>query len=88
VKKYLKILDQIHGEEEKRLVRKFSDQYLRDDGIFIFRIIARNTNDILLSDIVRAMWQIYKDKPLIKKSLDAENDNYGPDSNAWTLPRR
>jgi len=83
IKKYLKILDELRGEEEKKLVRKFADQYLRDDGVFILRIIARNTNDILLSDIVRKMWQIYKDKPLIKKSLDAGNsDNYGPDSNA------
>jgi len=82
IKKYLKYMDQIRGEEEKKLVRKFADQYLRDDGVFILRIIARNTNDILLSDIIRALWTIYKDKPLIKKSLDAENDNYGPDSNA------
>ncbi|NP_001191578.1 pannexin 3 [Aplysia californica] len=82
VKKYLKILDEIRSEEEKKLVRKFADQYLRDDGVFILRIIARNTSDILLSDIVRKLWGIYKDKPLIKKSLDAENENYGPDSQA------
>ena len=81
VKKYLKLLDQIHGEEEKKLAKKFSDQYLRDDGIFIFRIIARNTNDILLSDIIKAMWQIYKEKNFNKKSLEAETDNFDPDSN-------
>lgn len=82
IKKYLKVLDQLHGEEDKKLARKFADQYLRDDGIFIFRIIARNTSDILLSDLVRSMWNIYKDKPMIKKTLDAENDNYGDETHA------
>lgn len=82
VKKYLKLLDQIHTEEDKKLARKFADQYLRDDGIFIFRIIARNTSDILLSDLVRAMWEIYKNKPMIKKTMDAENDNYDDETHA------
>nr|QIC55125.1 innexin 1 [Lymnaea stagnalis] len=52
IKKYMKVLDQIHGEEDKKLVRRFADQYLRDDGVFILRLIARNTSDILLGDII------------------------------------
>ncbi|GFN83747.1 hypothetical protein PoB_001025300 [Plakobranchus ocellatus] len=81
IKKYMRALDQIHTEEDKKWVRKFADQYLRDDGVFIFRIIARNSSDILLSDIVSKMWEIYRNKPQIRKSLDAENDNYGRKEN-------
>lgn len=82
IKKYMKLLDQIHGEEDKKLVHRFADQYLRDDGVFILRLIARNTNDILLSDIIRKLWNVYKDKPIVKKSRDADNENYGVDSQA------
>ncbi|XP_046344503.1 innexin unc-9-like [Haliotis rufescens] len=76
VKKYLKLLDELHGEEDKRFARKFADQYLRDDGIFVLRIVAKNSNDILLSDLIKELWKTYKDKPMIKKSMDEFNETH------------
>ncbi|KAH9524006.1 Innexin unc-7 [Bulinus truncatus] len=72
IKKYMKLLDQIKGEEDKQLIRKFADQYLRDDGVFILRLIARNTSDILLSDIVLKLWTMFKKKPGVKKLQEDE----------------
>ena len=62
VKKYLKMMDEIRENDDKKLVKEFADDYLRDDGMFVLRIVARNTNDILLSDIIRHMWAIFKHK--------------------------
>ncbi|XP_048772745.1 innexin unc-9-like [Ostrea edulis] len=74
IKKFLKVRDELHGEDDKKVCRQFADQYLRDDGLFVLRIIARNTNAILLTDLVLNLWGIYKEKPLVKKAL---SDDYG-----------
>ena len=72
IKKFLKVRDELHGEDDKKLCRKFADEFLRDDGLFVLRIVARNTNAILLTDLVMNLWNIYKDKPLIKKARDGD----------------
>ncbi|XP_050418687.1 innexin unc-9 [Patella vulgata] len=74
IKKYLKLLDEVRGEEDKRFAKKFADQYLRDDGIFVLRLIGKNSNDILLSDLVSNLWKIYKSKPMIKKEYADDNN--------------
>lgn len=75
VKKFLKVNDQLHGEDEKRLCRRFANDYLRDDGLFVLRIVARNTNSILLTDLVMCLWGIYKDKPEVRKENDYNETN-------------
>lgn len=72
VKKYLKIADQLQTQADKKLCKKFADQYLRDDGIFLLRIIEKNTNDILMTDLVNKMWALYKDKPGVRKELETD----------------
>jgi len=74
VKKYLKISDVLNTAEDKKLCKRFADQYLRDDGIFLLRIVEKNSNDILLTDLVNKMWEIYINKPMIKKELDGEKN--------------
>ncbi|XP_062574874.1 innexin unc-9-like [Saccostrea cucullata] len=74
IKKFLKVRDELHGEDDKKICRQFADQYLRDDGLFVLRIVSRNTNAILLTDLVLNLWGIYKEKPLVKKAL---SDDYG-----------
>lgn len=74
VKKYLKISDKLQSPMDKKLCRQFADQFLRDDGVFLLRIIQNNSNDILMTDLVTKLWQIYQDKPAIKKAReDAHN---------------
>ena len=74
VKKYLKISDNLQNPGDKKLCKRFADQYLRDDGIFLLRIIERNTNDILMTDLVNKMWEIYRNKPMIKKEFEADKN--------------
>jgi hypothetical protein len=72
VRKYLRTMNEILGEEDKRLSQKFADEYLRDDGLFLLRLVAKNSTDILLRDIIAKLWFMYKDKPLLKRPLSED----------------
>jgi hypothetical protein len=74
VKKYLKISDNLQNPSDRKLCKRFADQYLRDDGVFLLRIVEFNSNDILMTDLVTKMWQIYQDKPMIKKEKESEQN--------------
>ena len=74
VKKYLKYLNLLQTQQDKDLMLNFVNNHLKDDGIFVLRMIARNTNDILLGDIVRHLWLIYKGESEGKKRLDSDED--------------
>ena len=75
IKKYLKIVEEFHGESDRALCQKMADDYLRDDGIFVLRLVAKNANAILLSDLVKNIWYIWKEKPMNKKSIADEMDD-------------
>ncbi|KAL4217042.1 hypothetical protein ACF0H5_023498 [Mactra antiquata] len=72
VKKYLKISDQLQHPSDKKLCKRFADQYLRDDGILLLRIVEKNSNDILMTDLVTKLWSIYLEKPAIRKEREGE----------------
>ena len=74
VKKYLKISEKILNQSDKKLCKRFADQHLRDDGIFLLRIIEKNSNDILMTDLVTKMWGIYSSKPMIRKEQDGDQN--------------
>lgn len=62
VKKYFKINDELYINFDKKLVVKFVESYLRNDGIFLLRIIVRNFIDMVVIDFVKYLWVIFKDK--------------------------
>ncbi|KAL3854766.1 hypothetical protein ACJMK2_014015 [Sinanodonta woodiana] len=75
IRKYLKIGEKMHGDSDRKLCQKFADTHLRDDGIFVLRLVGKNSSDILLTDLVGHMWEIYREKPMIRKALSNESDN-------------
>ncbi|XP_075255789.1 innexin unc-9-like isoform X2 [Convolutriloba macropyga] len=69
IRKHLKFLDRVHcggganatsggSESERRSVRKFVNAYLRSDGVFLIRLISRNTSSVITSELVA---QLYDD---------------------------
>jgi len=71
IKKYLRSMDELKGEMDKKFARKFADEYLRDDGCFVLRLVAKNSSDILLADLIQELWKLFKAKPALKAM---END--------------
>lgn len=63
VKKYLKISDNIRNKADAKLARKFANEYLRDDGVFVLRVVSKNASELVLTDLVNYLWLLYKENP-------------------------
>ncbi|CAF4644185.1 unnamed protein product [Didymodactylos carnosus] len=61
LKKYLKIMNRITREKfDRKLFTTFSDKYLRQDGVLVLRLVALNTNDVVMGEIMSALWDGFK----------------------------
>jgi hypothetical protein len=79
LKKFLRINECIKSELDKKMAGKFSEQYLRQDGIFVLRLVGKNANDVLVSELILQLWNHYRNKPLFKHVNQVTEDN----SNVW-----
>lgn len=60
VKKYLKLIERAHKNElERKHIRCFAEEYLRHDGIFYLRMLASNTNEVIVAQVVSQLWNHY-----------------------------
>ena len=75
IRKYLKIMDKINknSDRDRKLCHKFVERYLRQDGIFVLRLIAKNATDIVTAEIVCALWENFKSKPSNLRGLEETN---------------
>ncbi|XP_052799427.1 innexin unc-9-like [Mya arenaria] len=62
VKKYLKVTNRIQGDFDDKLCRRFANHYFRDDGVFVLRIISNNATDLVTTELVNYLWQMFQDK--------------------------
>lgn len=61
VRKYLKIVGELNTAFDKKLSRKFADEYLRDDGIFVLRVVGKNSSHMVLTDLIQSLWKLFKE---------------------------
>jgi hypothetical protein len=50
----------IDVQREKKLMREFAFNYLKDDGIFAMRILASNASDLIVTEIMSELWKNFK----------------------------
>jgi len=63
VANHLKVGDRLParpGPKETELVRKFTRDYLRQDGSFLLRLIAHNTDNITTTELLCSVWDDWK----------------------------
>ncbi|XP_061165296.1 innexin unc-9-like isoform X1 [Saccostrea echinata] len=64
VKKYLKFIDAYDDKNKdlftQKLTKQFVENYLRLDGIFLLKVITANTNTVMITDIIRRLFDIYR----------------------------
>ncbi|CAL1543617.1 unnamed protein product [Lymnaea stagnalis] len=77
VKRFLKLGDNLSSKSDSKLAKKFANEYLRDDGVFVLKIVAKNSSDLVLNDLVNYLWMFFKDNPHVatayeKKLRDAK----------------
>ena len=78
IRKHLKIMDKLNrdNDRDRKLSHKFAEMYLRQDGCFVLKLVAKNSTDLVVADIVAALWDNYKNKPMNVRA-DAEMDDSG-----------
>ncbi|KAL5961552.1 Innexin unc-7 [Taenia solium] len=57
----------------KTKLQSFVDDYLRQDGVFLVRMLAINAGEVLAADVVGLIWQDYRDKKAEDIALPATN---------------
>ena len=57
VKRQLKAID-FHKRESKT-ARKFTENYLRRDGILIVRLVGKNAGDMVAAELLHGLWLNY-----------------------------
>ena len=62
-------------ERQKHAVADFVDTYLRQDGVFVLRMIGHNTNNMTVGDTTRALWENW-----LLKQKKQKDEEYDPDS--------
>uniref|UniRef100_A0A1I8G301 Innexin n=1 Tax=Macrostomum lignano TaxID=282301 RepID=A0A1I8G301_9PLAT len=81
VKKYLRILNSIISDdtrqEDKGTRKRFVNEFLAHDGIFILRMIAENVGDVCVADVVDEMYKNYVNA-LIRAAADDAASVVGP----------
>jgi hypothetical protein len=73
VRRYLKLNDRLgyhshHSSSstasstthDNKLLESFLYEYLRHDGVFLLRIVKKNSNDIVVGELVCALWDNFK----------------------------
>ncbi|XP_013415361.1 innexin unc-9 [Lingula anatina] len=75
IKKNLKLMGDYNTKDKDRF-KKFVTEYLKVDGVFVCKLIQRNTNDVIVSEFVAELWDFYKNKPENKGML-GENPEVG-----------
>ncbi|KAH3874288.1 innexin unc-9-like [Dreissena polymorpha] len=68
VKRYLKMRGRLQTTTDKTLSRKFAN-FLRGDGVFLLQMIAKNANQLIVTDVVVGLWDRFLEKPIVKKAL-------------------
>ena len=79
IRRHLKISDRYDraSDRDRKTATLFAETYLRQDGIFILKLVANNSTDLVVADIVAALWDNYRQRPYGCRShivfLDPEN---------------
>jgi hypothetical protein len=48
---------------DEKIFDAFIDEYLKQDGVFLLRIVKKNSNDIVVGELVCALWDHFKRYP-------------------------
>ena len=60
----------------KRL-EDFVQNYCRQDGLLLLRLIRKNTNNVITGEIICALWDNWKVMPQIRFNASGNSDNGG-----------
>ena len=79
IRKHLKIMAKLNrdSDRDRKLSQKFTEMYLRQDGVFVLKLVAKNSTDLVVADVVAALWDNYKNKPISGRAPETDVDETG-----------
>ena len=58
IKRHLRTMDRINRETDIQAT-KFAQDYLRQDGVFALRLVAKNAGELIAAELAAALWDNY-----------------------------
>jgi hypothetical protein len=71
IEKHL-VLDNVYNpdkEKDRILMRKFVDEYLRQDGVLMLRLVGHNTNKVVVNEFICSLFKFYTEKKDVRKDV-------------------
>ncbi|XP_013415387.1 innexin unc-9 isoform X2 [Lingula anatina] len=62
IRKYLKLMERIESNCDTKMTHAFIEKYLRQDGVFILKLLGRNTNDVVVAEMIDALWEYFTEQ--------------------------
>lgn len=89
IKRHLGIMSSFNPQEERQQAREFVLNYLKDDGVFLTRLLSLNSSDLVVTEIINQLWTRYKNAnrlyatvhqqqrptPMINNEMNTNNNN-------------
>ena len=72
VRNHLNAGNYLTSDWDRKMTGTFLDEYLRQDGAFLLRMIAHNTNTITTADVVGTLWLTWKERRMKEEAVDEE----------------
>lgn len=66
-----------HDQVPVKRVDDFVNNYCRQDGLLLLRIVKKNTNNVIAGEVVCALWDNWRAMPQIRFNASPESDNGG-----------
>lgn len=85
IRNHLKLNGYMNDPGADELSAKFLDDYLKQDGAFLHRLIIHNTTNICCTEIIGAQYQFWLDKVHGRKELTLDSDDEGEDNHNKNL---
>jgi hypothetical protein len=68
-------MSSFHPQEERQLARDFVLHYLKDDGVFLTRLLSVNSSDLVVTEIINQLWIRFKTANRLYSTTQTSNEN-------------
>lgn len=76
LRKYLRLNDMYSKTPyDRKIFKKFVEQYLKHDGVYVLRSVSANANDVIAAELIKILFTEYKKKHQGKKNEIDDTSN-------------
>jgi hypothetical protein len=68
-------MSSFNPQEERQLAREFVLHYLKDDGVFVLRLLSLNSSDLVVTEVINQLWIRYKTANRLYSTSQHQNSN-------------